>query len=412
MSKITLILTTILSILWLSISIPVFAETPIFFKDLPESHWAKPYIDPLSTSEIINGYPDGTFKPLANVKINEFITMTVKALGYRFESMSSDWAKPYIDKAIELGLILDREFTSYTANINREQMASIIVNAVALSEPRPSSTMDLYVRNETKDYYLVSDYYKQNIIDSFKYGIITGYADHTFKPKNFSNRAEASTVISKLLNKSQRKPFVKTDAKYAVVPTWYTDDAGNDLLVQTTLYAPLYNGKPVNEVVEFAELLGKVHDLGKGYIDYGYYPLAQLIGSSSYESKADKEYIYSLSPYEVMQQITSYSDMTISVDMNKIGMKFGPYAIQMSKRNSILEKYPQFSTYVIEHYGDQLKPMFQFFFGAEYDKAWNLYVKGLNHKGAVVSEEVIINGRTLAIVFSAEQCSIYFSIKP
>jgi len=402
----------LIAIFMISISSISFADTQSSgFKDVASSYWAKSYIDALRSSEIINGYPDGTFKPLANVKINEFITMTVKALGYRFESMSSDWAKPYIDKAIELGLILDREFTSYTANINREQMASIIVNAVALSEPRPSSTMDLYVRNETKDYYLVSDYYKQNIIDSFKYGIITGYADHTFKPKNFSNRAEASTVISKLLNKAQRKPFVKTDAKYAVVPTWYTDDAGNDLLMQTTLYAPLYNGKPVNEAVEFAELLGKVHDLGKGYIAYSYDPIAQLIGSGGYGSKADKEYIYSLSPYEVMQQITSYSDMTISVDMNKIGMNLGPYAIQIAKRNSIIEKYPQFSTYVIERYGDQLKPMFQFFFGAEYDKAWNLFVKGLNYKGSVTREDITINGRTLAIIYSAEQCSIYFSIK-
>jgi len=402
----------LIAIFMISISSISFADTQLSgFKDVASSYWAKSYIDALRSSEIINGYPDGTFKPLANVKINEFITMTVKALGYRFESMSSDWAKPYIDKAIELGLILDREFTSYTANINREQMSSIIVNAVALSEPRPSSTMDLYVRNETKDYYLVSDYYKQNIIDSFKYGIITGYADHTFKPKNFSNRAEASTVISKLLNKAQRKPFVKTDVKYTMVPTSYLDDVGNEIYTQTALYAPLYNGKPVNEVVEFAELLGKVHDLGKGYIDYRYDPLDQIIASGGYYSKADKEYMYSLSPYEFMQQITSYSDMTISVEMNKIGMNFGPYAIQMAKRNSILEKYPQFSTYVIERYGDQLKPMFQFFFGAEYDKAWNLFVKGLNYKGSVTRENITFNGRTLAIIYSAEQCSIYFSIK-
>jgi len=55
--------------------------------------------------------------------------------------------------------------------------------------------------------------------------------------------------------------------------------------------------------------------------------------------------------------------------------------------------------------------MFQFFFGTEYDKAWNLFVKGLNHKGAVVREDITINGRTLVIIYSAEQCSIYFSIK-
>lgn len=59
--------------------------------------------------------------------------MAMKSLGYAFESKSSDWAKPYIDKAIELGVIEDKEFNSYTANITREQMASIAGNSIAIT---------------------------------------------------------------------------------------------------------------------------------------------------------------------------------------------------------------------------------------------------------------------------------------
>ena len=59
-----------------------FASTENF-TDVSGNHWAHPFIDTLKSTDIISGYPDGTFKPNANVRIDEFIAMTVKALGYR-----------------------------------------------------------------------------------------------------------------------------------------------------------------------------------------------------------------------------------------------------------------------------------------------------------------------------------------
>ena len=38
-------------------------------------------------------------------------------------------------------------------------------------------------------------------------GIISGYPDGTFKPQNTANRAEASSMILRLINPSDRKPF-------------------------------------------------------------------------------------------------------------------------------------------------------------------------------------------------------------
>ncbi|MBE0451196.1 MAG: S-layer homology domain-containing protein, partial [Clostridia bacterium] len=72
-----------------------FADGVAIFSDLKDTHWSKSNIDYLSGLEIISGYPDGTFKPENNVKINEFILMTIKSLGYHYDSKSTDWAKPY-----------------------------------------------------------------------------------------------------------------------------------------------------------------------------------------------------------------------------------------------------------------------------------------------------------------------------
>jgi len=405
------ILFSVLTLVLLSSAMISFTDTK-GFKDVASSHWAFKFINSLKASEIIAGYPDGSFKPQANVRINEFITMTVNALGYHFESMSSDWSKPYIDKAIELKIIQDREFTDYNAQINREQMTSIIVNAASLSEYRPSNTMDLYIRNETKDYYLVSDYYKQNVIDSYKFGIITGFLDKTFRPKNFSTRAEASVVLSNLLNKDQRKPFVKTDARYTMFPTYELDDFGNVIKYDTAYYAPIFNGKPVNEVVEVAELVAKLHDLGKGYIRYQYNTLENVIATGGYESKAVYGYVFGLpSSLERIMAMAENCDLDISIENNDFAGKYSPYTIQIYKRISVSEKYPNYSTYILNTYGDQLKPIFQYLFEKDFDQAWNIFVTGLNAKGSSKQDLYKINGRDISFVSGSNGVYMCFSIK-
>lgn len=389
---------------------PTFATSQNFI-DVPATHWASSFIEPLAQTGIIGGYPDGTFKPSANVKIGEFIAMTVKALGYRFESLSSDWSKPYIDKAIELKIIKEREFPSYTALINREQMTSVVMNAIALNEVMPNAAMDQYIKNETKDYHLVGDVYKQAVLDSYKLGIITGYDDKTFKPKDFSTRAQASAVISKILSKDLRKPFVKTDVRYTMVPTSELDEFGNEIRYNIALYAPLLNGKPVNEMIEVAEIMVKNIHLGKGYIGVGYDQYQKMIGSIGYENKETYDWMRSLSPYEFTMNLTSYVDMNYSIDFNNYNSKYDPYNLDFRKRPSILETYSSYSSYYLATYGDQLRPLFQYWFGNDYNTAWNLMISGLDYKGASKHDLYTLNGRTLSIVYSSNGCYFAFSLK-
>ncbi len=233
-----------------------FASTPIDrFSDINANHWALSFIDSLKSSNIVAGYPDGTFKPQANVKINEFIAMTVKALGFYYESPANDWAKPYIDKALELNIIEVGQFTNYNEPITRQSMTSVTVNAVVLSEERPSTEFDRFVANEIKDFSTVCDYCKQNVLDAYKLGITTGYSDKTFKPSLSSTRAEATTMISKII-KPELRDVPKYDFK-APIKHWYWvkgSDGGDWWWDQQVYY-------DISTQEKFQAVLNKLHSI-------------------------------------------------------------------------------------------------------------------------------------------------------
>lgn len=52
------------------------------FSDVPQSHWANPYISKAAELQIINGYPGGRFAPSDNVTYEQAVTMVVRAVGY------------------------------------------------------------------------------------------------------------------------------------------------------------------------------------------------------------------------------------------------------------------------------------------------------------------------------------------
>jgi hypothetical protein len=52
------------------------------FSDVPSTHWAAGYINAAAQSKVIIGYPDGSFQPEKNVTYAEAFTMVLRALGY------------------------------------------------------------------------------------------------------------------------------------------------------------------------------------------------------------------------------------------------------------------------------------------------------------------------------------------
>lgn len=388
-----------------------FANTATF-KDVPNNHWAHPFIDTLKSTDIISGYPDGTFKPNANVRIDEFIAMTVKALGYRFESLSSDWAKPYVDKAIELKIIQDREFTSYSAQINREQMTSVVVNAIALNEFKLGSNLEPYIKNEVSDYYLVTDHYKQNMLESYKWGIITGFTDKTFKPKNFSTRAEAAAVIAKIENTALRTPFVKTDVKYVMLPTRVGDGIDDASFEEIPYYAPLFNGKHINEVVDVAEIIKKNVNVGKGWMTFAYNPLTQATGGSYIISKEALEAADAIdNNFQSAMAMAELPDMDFGIITTDLASQYRPYKFGMTKKVSIMNRYDRYSDYIFEYYGEKITPILNYLFEKDAPEAIALFKQALDYKGESVRIQKTINGRFYDLVYSSNAINITISLK-
>ena len=166
-----------------------------------QDHWAKETIGYLVESGIVNGYDDGTFKPEDTVQVDAFIKMVVTSLGHTLENGSSYWASTFINKAKELGLVKEGEFDTYESPINRAEMARMIVRA--LQEEYPDN-LDEYKALIT-DYDTIADPYKAYIVKAYTKGIITGYEDGSFKPEQNATRAEAATMIVRMLDAEQRK---------------------------------------------------------------------------------------------------------------------------------------------------------------------------------------------------------------
>jgi hypothetical protein len=186
-------------------------------------HWAKPYIDKLTEIGIIAGYPDGTFRPNNNVEVDAYIKMVVCGLGNKLDNGKDYWASPYIEKAIELKLIDTNEFNTYRRIITREEAAKVIVNALATKEQLPSEEeINKYI-TKVPDYLKIADKYKKHVLYAYAIGMITGDSKGNFNPKNNLTRAEAATIIMKLLDKSLRKP-ISLEAISIILPELLESD--------------------------------------------------------------------------------------------------------------------------------------------------------------------------------------------
>lgn len=169
------------------------------------NHWAKDYITNLIAIGSINGYPNGNFMPDNTIKVGEFTKILVTSLGYEdlgnFEG--GHWSLNYIEKAKELELIRNSEFTDEDLDreINRGEMARMIARAINEEYPEELNQYKPLIN----DYESIPVEYQENVLKAFVKGIITGYEDGKFKFERKATRAEASTMIVRMLDKDERK---------------------------------------------------------------------------------------------------------------------------------------------------------------------------------------------------------------
>lgn len=158
-------------------------------------HWAENNIRELVAKNIIDGYPDGTFKPENIITRAEFVSILVKAFelepqsGKPFADTSGHWGKDIIATAASHGIVEGYDENNFGPDdaITREQMAVIIVKAARLT---PVTAQLSFLDSSS-----VSGWAQQAMATAVQNGIISGYSDNTVRPQGKATRAEAVAVV-------------------------------------------------------------------------------------------------------------------------------------------------------------------------------------------------------------------------
>ncbi len=121
-----------------------FAEPA--FTDLTKDHWAYPQIMELAKSNVVVGYPDGSYQPDAKITRAEFASMVVKALHQEnaiftdminFDDVANDhWAWASIQRAVHFDLISETNDNKFRPddNVTRAECLEIVVNSLTTDE--------------------------------------------------------------------------------------------------------------------------------------------------------------------------------------------------------------------------------------------------------------------------------------
>ena len=165
------------------------------FTDIAADHWAYGYVEELVTNGVINGYTDNTFRPGNNVTRAELAKMITLQFGNAGTKAYSDvaeteWYYSFVTNSGDY-FITEGEFFPMV-HATREEVAY----AIYVAKDLPGGT------GETgfTDAQTVYPDYQKAVAAAAENGIINGYPDGTFRPKNNITRAEVAAILSRALN--------------------------------------------------------------------------------------------------------------------------------------------------------------------------------------------------------------------
>ena len=150
------------------------------FTDVKTDDWFYEYVSKLVADGVINGYPDGTFRPNGTLTWAQAMKLLLCAHGDLKDVTGDGWAKTAMDKAAELKLFEGSQ--DGDANITRLEFCQAAAKLFGLT-----GTAQAF-----------SDCDDAGVLALVAAGVLDGYPDGTFKPANTLTRAEISKIIFKL----------------------------------------------------------------------------------------------------------------------------------------------------------------------------------------------------------------------
>lgn len=171
------------------------------FSDLQDAAWAEEYIVKLAAQGIINGFSDGSFRPNEEVTRGQICKLICIAFslepqyeGSAFDDVQRDeWFYTYVTALSNHGIVFGA-YDKFLPNdaVTREDAAVMLHRIInnSTSQGGEGSFAD-----EDK----ISDHAIESVYEMRRAGIISGFSDGTFRPKNNLTRAEAAKIIYEAL---------------------------------------------------------------------------------------------------------------------------------------------------------------------------------------------------------------------
>ncbi|MDY3030827.1 MAG: S-layer homology domain-containing protein [Clostridia bacterium] len=180
-----------------NVKLPQKAEETEIFDDLDDVQWAKDDIISLHKLGAVTGKKDRIFAPDSFVKREEFVKMVIEAFAIKSDNTQSgfvdvnptEWYGEYINIGVGSGIIngISDDKFGIGENITREQIAAVIARIIGAESEK--------VQLNFSDRDDISEYAAGAVCEMEKLGIINGFDNNEFRPKENATRAQAAVMI-------------------------------------------------------------------------------------------------------------------------------------------------------------------------------------------------------------------------
>ena len=211
------------------------------FTDI-EKHWAKTSITELADRGVVNGVTDTMYMPDKEVTRAQYLKMIMEATGLKttpvrtgecLDATAKDWFGPYLQKALDCGLIPEsmvaayKENVDYTVDDNGKATYTHVTYSGAFNGNLPITRQEMavltqYVYQYTRtiltnkpvdissvkpfaDSDKISDWAYTSVKQAVANGFIDGMDNNMFNPSDTATRGQSATVILRVINKIENK---------------------------------------------------------------------------------------------------------------------------------------------------------------------------------------------------------------
>ena len=181
------------------------------FTDVKQGDWYYETITEMTEKGLFNGKGNNLFCPDDTMTKAEFLAVAIRIVHPDTDFTATEgqkWWQPVYNKAVT-EIITEKEFPSNSIEqtINRQEMSLIAIRVLMKIGQLNSMSFDTDLENKIPDFYEIDSEYRTWVKAAYTIGILCGTdAQGTFAPKDTLTRAEASTVLYRIVESDARTP--------------------------------------------------------------------------------------------------------------------------------------------------------------------------------------------------------------